>query len=295
MTHPPGVPSGPLQRLRRTAQVFSALAANGYWPGFVRGTIYQGGLKSVCVPFLNCYSCPGALTACPVGSIQSLAAGGRFSFLVLGTTLAAGSLAGRAICGWLCPFGLIQEWLKRLSNLSLTIPGWLLKGKYLLLALLVPLSAYWVGAGGLGAPYFCQYLCPAGTLEAGIPLLLLNPSLRVLAGALWRWKLFALAALLVASAVTFRPFCRAMCPLGAFYGLLNRWSAWRLHVDTRRCEGCGQCAAACPSRLNVGCGANSPECLRCLRCVGACPHRAVAYGFAAPGENLRPAEVSVRR
>jgi polyferredoxin len=264
--------------------VLTALAANGYLPGFVRGTIYQGGLKSVCVPFINCYSCPGALGACPVGSIQSLAAGGRFSFLVLGTTLAAGSLAGRAICGWLCPFGLIQEWLKRLSAFRLAIPPWLLKGKYVVLVLLLPLSAFWLGTGGLGAPYFCQYICPAGTLEAGIPLLLLNPSLRVLAGSLWRWKLVVLAMVVVASAVTFRPFCRVMCPLGAFYGLLNHRSAWRLHVDGRRCEGCGQCAAACPLDLDVSSRANDPECLRCLRCAGACPHGAVAHGFTAAGE-----------
>lgn len=276
-----------LASLRRRIQVLCALAANAYLPGFLRGTIYQGSLKAVCVPFLNCYSCPGALGACPIGSLQSLAVAQKLPLYVLGSTVATGSLAGRAVCGWLCPFGLLQELLHGLSRVRLAVPKKLLAAKYLVLVLLLPLAAWWRQPGGIGLPYFCAYVCPAGTLEAGLPLLALNPELRPLAGAVFCWKLIVLAAVLGACIVVYRPFCRILCPLGALYGLLNPVSIWRLHVDRELCDMCGACARACPLGLDASAKPDSRECLRCLRCTQACPAGALSFG-------TQPADVSAK-
>jgi len=275
------LPSARLLRievLRRRAQYLCAVAANSYLPGFLRGTIYQGSLKSVCVPFLNCHSCPGALGACPIGALQSMAATQKLSLYVLGGTIAAGSIAGRAICSWLCPFGLIQELFHRLSRTRLAIPKALLKTKYVILALLLPAAALFRGPAGTGAPYFCKYVCPAGTLEAGLPLLALNPDLRPLAGAVFGWKLVLLVVVLAACVVTYRPFCRTLCPLGALYGLLNPVSIWQIRADPELCDRCGACSRVCPVGLDASGAPNSRECLRCLRCIQACPAGALSFG-----------------
>ena len=88
---------------------------NGYVLGFLEGKIYRGKLKSVCVPGLNCYSCPGALGACPIGSLQAVMDSGTFKFscYVFGFLILFGTCLGRFICGWLCPFGLVQDLLHK--------------------------------------------------------------------------------------------------------------------------------------------------------------------------------------
>ena len=71
---------------RRLVQVYSALLYNAHLKGFITGEIYRGKTKAVCVPGFNCYSCPGAVGACPLGSIQNAlaSAGHRAGWYVLG-------------------------------------------------------------------------------------------------------------------------------------------------------------------------------------------------------------------
>lgn len=264
---------------RRLYQVISTIAANSHLRGFMDGTVYGGPLKKVCVPFLNCYSCPGAVASCPLGALQGMAAAGRLSLYVLGGLVTFGALLGRWICGWLCPFGLLQEVLYGRTRVRLAFPAMLRNAKYAVLVMMLPLAAWWTDASGVGLPYFCAYLCPAGTLQAGIPLLIANPSLRELAGALLSWKLAALATVLAACVVFYRPFCRGLCPLGALYGLCNRVSLWRLHLDGTGCTACARCDEVCPVNLEVSRQLNHPECIRCLRCVGACPGGALRWGL----------------
>ena len=56
---------------RKLIQLYSALLFNANLKGFINGQIYKGPLKNVCTPGLNCYSCPGASGACPLGSLQN--------------------------------------------------------------------------------------------------------------------------------------------------------------------------------------------------------------------------------
>lgn len=265
---------------RRLVQVVAALVSNAYLPGFLRGRIYQGEWKRVCVPFLNCYSCPGALGACPVGAMQSLTVSSRsLSLYVSGLIVACGALVGRLVCGWLCPFGLLQELMAKLHRGKILIPRPLLKIKYVVLLLTVLLPLVWLSpVTGVSAPYFCMYLCPAGTLEAGLPLVLLNPSLRPLAGALFLWKVSLLLVILVAMIFVWRPFCRLLCPLGAFYGLCNRVSFYRLQINRADCNSCGKCGQDCPAKLPVWENPQSAECIRCLQCIKSCHRKAISWG-----------------
>ncbi len=276
---------------QRRVQLIAAAVVNGYAIGFAKGKIFTGGTKAVCVPVLNCYSCPGALGACPIGSLQAVLGGSsrRFPFYVLGLLMLFGVVLGRLICGLLCPFGLVQDLLCKIPAPKLRVPKKLDKPlrwlKYaVLLVLVVLLPAFAVTDTGVAPPYFCKYLCPAGTLEGGVPLLLANPSLRSLMGALFSWKALVLVVILAACVFIPRAFCRYLCPLGAFYSLFNRFSFYQMKLDKSKCTGCKKCEHACPMAVEVTKGCGGPECIRCGKCRDACPAGAITSGFACRDE-----------
>ena len=277
-------------KLRRDTRLIIQLAytaaTNGHFSGFLKGRIYTGPLKSVCVPGLNCYSCPGALGACPLGSLQS-ALGSRTAasaFYVVGLLIVFGLSLGRLICGWLCPFGLIQDlvyripWLKKRRKL----PGEraLRRIKYILLAVLVVLLPLTIrDITGLGTPWFCKLVCPAGTLQAALPLAASSGSVRSILGPLFWGKLAVLVVVLYLSLIVWRPFCRYLCPLGALYGACNGVSLYRMEVDRAKCIDCGACQKACGMDIPVMHKPNHVDCVRCGRCKSVCPHGALSSGF----------------
>ena len=272
---------GPVS-FQRAVQLISAVFWNGYIAGFQKGVIFTGGTKAVCVPVLNCYSCPGALGACPIGALQTAVGGVRhhFPFYVLGLLMLFGVLLGRAVCGLLCPFGLVQDLLHKIPVPKLTVPPRLDRParsvKYvILLVFVVLLPAFAVTETGITPPYFCQYICPAGTLGGGIPLMISNPMLRKLAGTLFQWKVLLLVLVAAASMCIHRPFCRYLCPLGAFYALFNRFSFFQLRLDEHKCTSCGKCLRSCPMAVEVTKNINSPECIRCGVCKSVCPAGAI--------------------
>jgi len=269
-----------MERARRhILQGAAALLQNAHFSGFFTGKLYDGAAKGVCVPGLNCYSCPGALGACPVGALQN-ALGAmklRFPYYVLGLLLFFGALLGRLVCGFLCPFGLAQDLIALLPvkkrRLRADRPLRYLKYAVLLLTVALPLFVKLT-------PFFCKYLCPSGTL-AGLLLALADTKLFAVLGGRFVWKLCVLLAICALSAVIVRPFCRYLCPLGAFYGLCNRVSLVRMSADAARCVGCGRCAAVCPMGVDPSRTPNSAECIRCTACVSACPADALHLGVKA--------------
>lgn len=274
-------------RLRLAVQALWTALTNGYAYGFVSGKIYTGRTKAFCVPGLNCYSCPGALGACPIGALQAVISGRSFSFscYVFGILMVFGSVFGRFICGWLCPFGLVQDLLYRipLGKKIKALPGdrWLRYVKYIILAVFVLLlPAAVVNAAGMGKPWFCQYICPSGTLLGGVPLLLVNEPLRAAAGWLFSWKMALLLLIVYGSIRMARPFCRYICPLGAFYGFFNPVAFYRLRVDEDACVACGACQKACPMDIRVWEKPDSAECIRCGACRDSCPTEAIQIGFS---------------
>ncbi len=286
-------PKRPRLSFQRTIQLLAAVLFNGYAAGFLKGRIFTGDSKAFCVPVLNCYSCPGALGACPIGSLQAVLGDRRsgFPFYVLGTLMLFGVVLGRAVCGLLCPFGLVQDLLHKIPVKKVKVPTLIDRParytKYMiLLVTVVLLPAFAPTETGIVSPYFCKYICPAGTLGGGIPLLLSNPSLRQAAGLLFGWKTLVLAAILIASMVIHRPFCKYLCPLGAFYALFNRFSFYQMRLDGSKCVDCKQCERACPMDVEVTKNINSPECIRCGKCRSICPTGAISSGFTcrAAGE-----------
>lgn len=287
-----GAAHRPARRIPRLViQLVSAAVCNGYAAGFAQGKIFTGPTKAVCLPVLNCYSCPGALGACPIGALQNAIGGAwrHIPFYVLGSLMLFGILLGRLVCGFLCPFGLVQDLLHKIPTRKFHVPRRVDRAlrflKYVVLfGMVVGLSLLVTTEAGVTPPFFCEFLCPAGTLGAGIPLLLANEDLRAVAGALFDWKLLVLVAILVAAVLVPRPFCRYLCPLGALYGLFNRFSFYRMGVDEGRCVGCGACDRACPMEVEVRANPNSPECIRCGACRKACPTGAIAAGWSWTAE-----------
>ncbi len=268
--------------LRTWVQICFAAITNGYAAGFAEGKIYRGQAKKLCLPGLNCYSCPGALGSCPIGSLQATLTDRNYSFAfyVIGFLILAGALAGRFICGWLCPFGLVQDLLHKIPfpKKLKKLPGdKILKYlKYVILigfVIILPLTV--LDIIGQGKPWFCEYICPSGTLFAGIPLIASNPILQSVLGWLFTWKMTVLIVLVILSIMVFRPFCKYLCPLGAIYGLFNPVALYRFRIADDKCTKCGLCQKACPVDIAVYKTPNSPECIRCGRCKSVCPHSAV--------------------
>ena len=275
-----------LARFRGWIQAGATLLTNIHLPNFLKGGLYQGKGKAVCVPGLNCYSCPAASGACPIGSFQAVVGSSkfRFSYYITGFLILLGVLLGRVICGFLCPFGWFQELLhkiptKKLSTKKLKPLTYL---KYVVLLVMVVLLPVLVtNQLGMGDPFFCKYLCPQGVLEGAIPLSLANAGIRAALGSLFTWKFIVLLTVIVLSIVFYRPFCKWLCPLGAFYALLNKVSLFQMQVDQSKCVSCGKCAKVCKMDVDVTKSPNHTECIRCGMCIRACPTDAVSfrYGF----------------
>lgn len=266
-------------RARRIVQAAAALIANPWFVYLGSRRIFQGRPKGICFPGMNCYACPLAMYSCPIGALQhSLASRslGAF-FYVAGTIGVIGALVGRMACGWVCPFGLLQELLYKVPLPKFRLPRRAGYFKYLalgILAVLLPL---------LLREHWYSRLCPVGTLEGGIPLQALPPdglSREVLQPGAFFWlKIAILAVFLLWMMVTRRPFCRTACPLGAMWSLFNPISLYRMDVDEDYCDGCGECEGVCPVDIRIYENPNSPECIRCLECKRACPGGAVTSGF----------------
>ena len=290
-----------LIRFRGWVQAGATLLSNLHLPNFLKGSLYQGAGKAVCVPGLNCYSCPAASGSCPIGALQAAVGSPqyRFSYYIVGFLLLLGMLLGRAICGFLCPFGWLQELLhkiptKKFSSRKLKPLRYLKYGILVVMVCMLPVLA--ANDVGIGDPFFCKYLCPQGVLEGAIPLSLVNPSIRAALGKLFSWKLSILLTIIVLSVLFFRPFCKWLCPLGAFYALLNRMSLFRMQVDRDKCVSCGKCAKACKMDVDVTKTPNHTEGIRCGMCARACPTCAVhfRYGFWTREERNDAADASAK-
>lgn len=271
---------------RHRIQALWMMLSNSYLTGFMQGRIYRGSLKNLCMPGMNCYSCPGALGACPIGAMQAVIGNWnfKFAFYVAGFLMFVGALIGRFVCGWLCPFGLIQDLLHKIPfpKKIKTFRGdkLLRKLKYVILVIFVILMPlFLVDLLGQGAPYFCKLICPVGTLEGGLPLAILNGTVRSAVGWLYAWKTVLLGVTIVLSMIIYRPFCKYICPLGGIYSIFNPISVFRYRVDREKCTGCGACARVCDMGCDPVKNANDLECIRCGKCKKCCPAGAIICGF----------------
>ncbi len=113
--------------------------------------------------------------------------------------------------------------------------------KYVILVLFVILlPSVIVDMVGQGSPWFCKYICPSGTLMAGIPLVASNEILRDAIGTLFAWKMGILTAIIILALWVYRPFCKYLCPLGAIYSLFNPAALYRYQIQQEKCTKCGR-------------------------------------------------------
>lgn len=266
---------------RRLIQLYAALLFNANLKGFSTGRIYKGPVKNLCTPGLNCYSCPGASGACPLGALQNSLAesGARAPYYVFGIIMLYGLLFGRMICGWLCPFGLIQELLHKIptpklkKNRFTRVLSFL---KYVILVVFVLILPLAYMLRDFPLPAFCKYICPAGTLGGAMGLLAneVNASYFHMLGPLFTWKFVLMVSILVGAIFIYRIFCRFLCPLGALYGLFNRFSLLGVRLDRPKCVDCGRCVAHCKMDIHhVG----DAECISCGACISVCPTNAISF------------------
>ena len=261
---------GKFLKKRNTIQLFAAFLTNIHLPNFIRGVLYNGKIKQVCVPGLNCYSCPAATGACPIGSFQAVVGSSKFNFsyYITGILIFFGVMLGRFICGFLCPFGWFQDLLhklpgKKFSTKTLKPLRYI---KYGILAIaVVALPVFLTNSAGIASPYFCKYICPQGILEGGIPLSVVDANIRAALGKLFTWKFGILVSIIILSILFYRPFCKWICPLGACY-----------HVDQHKCVSCGKCSRICKMDVDITKNNAHTECIRCGECVKACPTKAIS-------------------
>ncbi len=266
---------------RRLIQLYCALLFNAQVKGFITGQIYKGPLKNVCTPGLNCYSCPGASGACPLGALQNAFAssGKRTPYYVIGIIMLYGIILGRTICGFLCPFGLIQDLLHKIPTPKLKknrVTKILSYLKYVLLVFLVVIVPILYGLRNVPLPAFCKYICPAGTLEGAIGLLSnkVNESSLGMLGPLFTWKFALLVSFIAACIFIYRFFCRFFCPLGALYGIFNKFAILGIKLEKPKCIDCGRCINKCKMDIReVG----DHECINCGECLEVCPTNAITW------------------
>lgn len=234
---------------------------------------------------MNCYSCPGAVGACPLGSLQNAFAqsGTRAGYYVIGIIGLYGLIFARTICGFLCPVGLLQELLNLIPSPKISkskVTRALSYLKYVVLVVLVVGVPLLYGLQGIAVPGFCKYICPAGTFEGGLALLV-NPAnwtgsrdLLNMLGSIFTWKFALMCAIFVLCVFMYRPFCRFLCPLGAIYGFFNKITFLGVKVDKIKCTNCGLCVKHC--QMDVKC-VGDHECINCGKCMKVCPMQAISW------------------
>ncbi len=260
-------------RLKRIVQIVASIIQNSYIPAFFAGGIYQGVLKTGCTPILNCWGCPLAWFSCPMGALQHFVGLRLIPFYIVGFFGSVGMIIGRMSCGWVCPFGFLQDLLYKAKSVKMQLPPWFSYIKYGVLVGVAIIVAYFTAE-----PWFCK-LCPDGALIAGIPLVLADRTgdLKALVGWHFYMKIAILIVIVLFSIPIKRFFCRTFCPIGAIYSIFNRFSLLKLNVDKEKCIECGSCQMICPMHVPIYHSPHHIDCIRCLDCVKICPTNAIEH------------------
>ncbi len=251
-----------IQKKRRWVQTLSLLLLHSSWGPEV---------KWLCNPVLSCHSCALAWFACPVGIFIHYSGYHVFPFLAVGVVLLLGVLIGRLLCGWVCPFGFLQDLLYKIPGPKLTLPKWTSNIKYVLLVLTVLLMPFFFGESTLWS--FCRY-CPASALQVTLPRLIGGGAI-TLGTAI---KLGVTAGVIALVVFSERGFCKVLCPIGALLAPLNLLCFWKVKLPSAACQSCMECDDTCPTdidpsdRIEEGISpSRALDCVICHQCQPVCP------------------------
>lgn len=237
-----------------------------------------------------------------------------FPFVGLASFLIVGVLIGKAMCGWVCPFGFVQDivglFRRKQSDVSVRTHETMIYVKYLVLAITLFISGTYsasiiAGTGGgyqsaLGifatAPFTA--LSPSETLFATLPRMVHDFSVSAVSAngvdvfadiaslsALFWAQLVIMVLVLTFVAYVPRSWCRYFCPHGAIMAIMNNFSFIGLRREPYKCEkgGCGHCVQVCPTRVPIldlpWEKFSHPECIYCMKCVDACEHGAMKLTY----------------
>jgi polyferredoxin len=233
-------------------------------------------------------------TAIATGQLYHVGATGLFFGIGL---LVATMVLGRFYCGWICPFGTLHHlvhWLgfprgtkARLDANRFRRWYWIKYG--ILIAMLVG-AAFEVLQIGLLDPIpllsrsMTDAVFPA--VDAGLRAVGLggiHPSAAPQFSGAWLIGLLFVTFLLLNLWVP-RFFCRALCPLGALFGIFSRFALWRIHRDLSTCTGCNLCSKGCEGACEPEGKVRMAECMVCMNCVEDCPDGSLSYQFLPPPE-----------
>ncbi len=266
----------PFLKNRRLFQFLTGFMANLQIFNFITARLYTGKLKSIPFPIMNCYACPASVYSCPIGTLSHFLVISKIPLLTVGIIAAVSFTSGRWICGWICPFGLIQDLLHKIPSMKFDLPRPFVYLKYLMLIFGVILLPFL-----FKEHYFCM-VCPTGTIEAGIYWVAASSMILNMAGPFFLFKLAFGSMFLYGSIFIKRPFCRYICPLGAFFSIFNKLSIVNFKVEKEDCIECNLCKKSCPVNYPIYEDPNSPACLRCLNCVRVCPVVKIEYPSFLP-------------
>lgn len=215
---------------------------------------------------------------CPFGGVTTfltLVTTGAFlkrvywaSLTLMAITLLMTVVFGRAFCGYLCPLGTLQEWMRALGRklgfkkdyeLPANVDRYARYLKYVMMVAIIYLS---FTAGDL---VFRTYDPFVALMHFG------EESEELLVG-------YVLLGLVLASSLFIKnAWCRYFCPLGAFYGVLSKLKLYNIQRDADACTDCGACNRACIAGLDVQHSdvVKELDCTSCMSCVESCPVNAL--------------------
>ena len=248
----------------------------------VQFSVFVNQLESGILPTVS--RPPGIEAFLPISSLISLKywlLTGTFTrvhpsgLIILLIILSTAILLKRGFCSWVCPFGLLTEYLNRLHHFifrkNIRIPRWLdypLRSlKYLLLAFFLWEIVIKMNAFALDYFIYSPY-----NMAADIKMLYFFKNISV-------FTLWVLAALVILSILIRNFWCRYLCPYGALLGALSLLSIFKVHRNNQTCTNCRQCTRACPAdiQLHKTTTVMSDECHACLKCVSVCPEKNTLY------------------
>jgi len=227
---------------------------------------------------------PGIEAFLPISSLISLkywVATGVFNrvhpsgLVILLMVLLTAVLLKRGFCSWVCPFGLLSEYLNRIHEMIFkkkhTLPLWLdypLRSlKYFLLVFFL-----WAILIKMDRAALDHFIYSPYNMVADIKMLYFFEHIS-------RFAAGVLAILFVLSILIRNLWCRYLCPYGALLGVTSSLSLFKIYRNPETCTNCQNCTRNCPADIKVHKTSvvRSDECHACLNCVRACPEKETVF------------------